>query len=177
MEITPDNKDWTWVLSRPCPECGLDTGQLERRDVGGLIRGNAARWQVVLASPGVRERPRADVWSPLEYGCHVRDVFALFDERLALMLEHDDPVFANWNQDDTAVAKRYADADPDHVAVELHTAADRLAARFDSVSDAQWQRTGRRSDGATFTVDTFARYLLHDAIHHVHDVERGPAAG
>ena len=22
--ITPDTKDWTWVLERPCPECGFD---------------------------------------------------------------------------------------------------------------------------------------------------------
>ena len=24
MAIDPDVKDWTWVLERPCPECGLD---------------------------------------------------------------------------------------------------------------------------------------------------------
>jgi hypothetical protein len=22
--ITPDTKDWTWVLERACPECGFD---------------------------------------------------------------------------------------------------------------------------------------------------------
>ena len=30
-----------------------------------------------------------------------------------------------------------------------------------------------RSDGARFTVDSFARYFIHDLIHHVHDVEPG----
>jgi hypothetical protein len=25
VTIIPDTKDWTWVLDRPCPECGLDT--------------------------------------------------------------------------------------------------------------------------------------------------------
>jgi len=24
MSIEPDTKDWTWVLERPCPECGFD---------------------------------------------------------------------------------------------------------------------------------------------------------
>ena len=24
MSITPDTKDWTWVLERPCPECGFE---------------------------------------------------------------------------------------------------------------------------------------------------------
>jgi len=37
-------------------------------------------------------------------------------------------------------------------------------------------RTGRRSDGAEFTVDTFARYFVHDPIHHLHDVANGYVA-
>ena len=24
VTIVPDTKDWTWVLERPCPECGLN---------------------------------------------------------------------------------------------------------------------------------------------------------
>mgnify|MGYP000205025455 CR=1 FL=1 len=50
---------------------------------------------------------------------------------------------------------------------------------FDSVTGEQWQRPGRRSDGAVFTVDTFSRYLLHDVVHHGWDVtgvEAGDAA-
>ena len=57
--------------------------------------------------------------------------------------------------------------------------AEQLAASFDSVSGDQWQRPGRRSDGAVFTVDTFSRYLLHDVVHHGWDVtgvEAGDAA-
>jgi hypothetical protein len=38
------------------------------------------------------------------------------------------------------------------------------------VADAEWGRKGLRSDGATFTIDTFGRYLLHDPIHHLWDV-------
>ena len=34
----------------------------------------------------------------------------------------------------------------------------------------QWSRTGNRNDGARFTIDTFARYLLHDVVHHIYDV-------
>src|SRR5687767_7536500 len=98
--MTPDTKDWTWVLDRPCPECGLDTSGLRVTDVGSMIRANAVAWSQVLAGGGpVRRRPSEDVWSPLEYACHVRDVFRLFDERLQLMLGEDDPLFANWDQD------------------------------------------------------------------------------
>jgi hypothetical protein len=36
------------------------------------------------------------VWSTLEYACHVRDVFRLYDRRLALMLDEDDATFARY---------------------------------------------------------------------------------
>ena len=48
--------------------------------------------------------------------------------------------------------------------------AARLADSFDRVGRDEWDRTGFRSDGAAFTVATFARYLVHDPIHHLHDV-------
>jgi hypothetical protein len=78
MTIEPDTKDWTWVLRRSCPECGLDT--------------------------------------------------------------------------------------------QLATAAEVIAAHFDDIAPGQWQRTGRRSDGADFTIESFGRYFIHDPIHHLYDV-------
>jgi hypothetical protein len=41
----PETKDWTWVLQRPCPECGLDTRSLARADIAPIISANAASWQ------------------------------------------------------------------------------------------------------------------------------------
>ena len=57
------------------------------------------------------------------------------------------------------------------VAGELASAGGAIAGRaFAAVSADQWLRPGRRSDGASFTVETFARYFMHDPIHHLHDV-------
>ena len=56
------------------------------------------------------------------------------------------------------------------MAAEIPVAAETLARRFDSLSAEQWQRTGHRSDGAHFTVETFARYFIHDPVHHLFDV-------
>jgi hypothetical protein len=170
MSITPDTKDWTWVITKPCPECGLDPSSLEYDEIPGRIRANAASWVEVLQRPDVHDRPTPGVWSPLEYACHVRDVFVLFDQRLERMLTEDDPLFENWDQDRTAVDERYDQQDPATVAEEIPPAAERLATRFAQATDRA--RTGRRSDGAVFTVDTFARYLLHDPVHHLHDVQR-----
>jgi hypothetical protein len=169
MEITPDTKDWTWVLDRPCPECGLDTSTIEHDDIPALLRANAAVWREVLTAPDAGSRPNATTWSPLEYAAHVRDVCRVYTERLHLMLTQDAPAYPNWDQDATAVEDRYHEQDPATVGKELTAAADRLAADFAQVAGDQWHRTGTRSDGAHFTVDTFARYFIHDPIHHLHD--------
>ena len=172
--VAGDDKDWTWVLTRPCPECGFDAASLALGDVPRLVRVNAAAWGQVLERPDVRERPAPATWSPLEYACHVRDVFELFDRRLALMLDEDDPLFANWDQDETAVADRYWEQDPVAVAARLGTAGEQIASSFAAVGPDQWARRGRRSDGAVFTVESLARYFLHDPVHHLHDVGGTP---
>jgi hypothetical protein len=169
--IIPDTKDWTWVLRKPCPECGFDAATVEPGKVSVMLRENAAAWHQALTGPGeARRRPEPQVWSPLEYGCHVRDVFKVYDERLRLMLTETDPSYPNWDQDETAVSDHYADQDPQVVAGELVEAAEALAARFAQVEGAAWERTGSRSDGAHFTIDSFARYLIHDPVHHYWDV-------
>ena len=167
-----DDKDWTWVLDRACPECEADVGRLSLAEVVALNRRCAATWAEVLRGDTValRERPAADVWSPLEYGCHVRDVFRLFLTRLELMLDEDDPLFANWNPNDTAEAERYDLADPSHVADEVEAAGSAIADRFESLAPEQLGRVGRRSDGASFSVLTFARYEIHDPVHPLWDI-------
>ncbi len=94
-----------------------------------MTRAAAAEWADILAGEQatLRQRPRPDRWSALEYACHVRDVFALYDQRLELMLTKDGPRYANWNQDETAIEKRYGESDPVDVAAELAANADRGA--------------------------------------------------
>lgn len=171
-QIEPDQKDWTWVLQRPCPECGFDAASLAPEQISPLIRSNAREWLSIAAEPApvLTRRVRPDRWSPLEYTCHVRDVFRLYDERLQLMLTADNPTYPNWDQDRTAVEEAYNDQDPTVVGSELEGAAEVLAVRFDSVEGDSWQRRGRRSDGADFTIETFGRYMIHDPIHHLFDV-------
>jgi hypothetical protein len=173
MPIVPDEKNWTWVLERPCPECNFDGVAIDRMAVASLVRANAASWPTVLAHPAAALRPTDDRWSALEYGCHVRDVFRIYRFRLGLMLDHDGPSFPNWDQDASAVTDRYDEQDPATVAAEIISSAEALAERFDDVGDDDWDRTGFRSDGAVFTIDTFARYMIHDPIHHLVDVDLG----
>ena len=173
MSITPDTNDWTWVLERPCPDCGFDPNAQGLGELPALIHDTAMAWADVLAGPDVRERPAPDVWSPLEYGCHVRDVHELFAQRLRLMLDEDEPTFANWDQDAAAVASDYGSQDPAVVAVELVEAAGAVAGTYATVTEATKDRRGVRSNGDEFTVETFGSYHLHDIVHHLHDVGAG----
>jgi len=178
MAIASDNKDWTWVLERRCPECGFVSSEVPRGEIAALIRANAQAWMGILADDPerLRRRVRDDRWSALEYACHVRDVLRIVDERLNLMLTLDDPTYQNWDQDRTAVEYHYEDQDPDTVGAELSEAAARLAGDFDRVEGAAWERRGTRSDGSRFTVQTLGQYALHDVVHHVYDVTGDLAA-
>lgn len=167
--VTPDTKDWTWVLERRCEECGYDAATVRQQDIAPAIRANALAWQGLELSA---DRPDEQTWSPLEYACHVRDVLLLYRERLGLMTTQHDPLYPNWDQDETAVADRYGEQDPATVRRELHEAAVAIADCFDALAPEQRARPGRRSDGASFTVDTFSRYFLHDIVHHLADVSR-----
>src|SRR5690348_7043911 len=168
--ITPDTKDWTWVLGERCPECGYDATTVDPLTIGRRVREAVPRWQEALRRDDVAVRPNEETWSPLEYACHVRDVFTVFDGRLRQMLAMDAAEFANWDQDATAVKGRYGEQEPASVSAELAAAGSSIAARFDGVSGLQWERTATRSDGARFTTASFGRYFLHDVEHHLHDV-------
>ena len=144
--------------------------EFPRDQIAVMIRANAKAWRGVLTGGGdPRVRPSPGKWSPLEYGCHVRDVLRLYEQRLTLMLTEDGPHFPNWDQDATAVEDHYGEQDPVGVAGELAAAAEVIAAHFDDVAPGQWQRTGHRSDGAEFTVESFGRYFIHDPVHHLYD--------
>ena len=171
--IVPDDKDWTWVLGRPCPDCGFDATDCVDASVADLVRANAQVWRRLADRGEIRPgRPDPSIWSSLEYACHVRDVYERYDQRIALMLEESDPLFPNWDQDATAVTERYEEQHPLTVVNELTRAAEALATRLAGLSSEEWQRPGRRGDGASFTVSSIARYMMHDPTHHVWDVTK-----
>lgn len=166
----PDGKDWTWTLLRACPECGFDAGAVDPVAIPALVRDAVSRWPDVLTRPDAAVRPDPRVWSPLEYAAHVRDVCTVFTERVELMLDDDDPRFANWDQDATAVERRYAEQDPQTVADEVASEGERFARAYEQVGADDWERRGTRSNGSTFTVASLGQYALHDLYHHVWDV-------
>ena len=169
--IAPDDKDWTWVLERRCDQCGFEAASVPRGQLGERFFVAAEEWvQILRESPAVEARPTPGVWSPLEYGAHVRDVHVITGRRLELMLTRDDAVFADWDQDEAARTATYAEQDPEQVAEDLEAAAQRLVSQVAEVEVRAWERSGTRSNGSVFTVESFLQYVLHDVVHHLWDV-------
>ena len=174
--VEPDTKDWTWTLDRRCPDCGFEAGAVTAPQVAEQTLSLTAPWRTVLEGADVAERPRPDVWSPLEYACHVRDVCRVFEGRVRQLLDEDGAQFANWDQDEAAATGRYREQDPAVVADELVEAAVATHRTFGEVDGDAWQRRGLRSNGSEFTVLTLGQYMLHDLAHHLVDVGAVPTA-
>ncbi|MDV3221041.1 DinB family protein [Intrasporangium sp.] len=169
---TPDTADWTWVLTRPCPDCGFDPDDVRPEGVTEILLDAKRRYAAVLARPDARTRPSAGVWSPLEYCAHVRDVCDVMRRRLEQILDGggEQVRFADWDQDATAAEKAYWQSDPAQLRVELEAAFDAAAAAFDRPTRAQLSWPGLRSNGSRFTVESLGRYFVHDVVHHLWDV-------
>ncbi len=170
---TPDTSDWTWVLTRRCPDCGFDPDEISPLAFTEIIRDAKQRYAAVLARADVRSRPSAGVWSPLEYCCHVRDVCDVMRGRLEQILAgggRETVRFADWDQDAAATLGQYWHSDPHVVQAELVTAFEAAAAAFDRPHGDQWEWPALRSNGSEFTARTLGLYFLHDLIHHLWDV-------
>lgn len=166
----PDNKDWTFTSTQRCAECGYDPAAVSNSRLADALRATASRWGAVLARSDVRQRPALEVWSPLEYACHVRDVHVVFVGRITQMRSEDQPRFANWDGDAAAIESRYYAQDPAVVAAELADATERAGAEYDDVPVDAWSRSGIRDGGGAFTISSLGHYHLHDVAHHLHDV-------
>ncbi|GGM69918.1 DinB family protein [Dactylosporangium sucinum] len=157
-----------------CEECGFDYAGVPAEAVPERLRGFGARFAAALAAVEVRRRPAPDVWSPLEYTCHVRDVFAVQRERLALGLREDRPEFVPMGREERVVADAYNTQDPAVVLAALALAADALAADFARLTAVELERTGRYPwpEPAERTLLWLGRHTVHEGEHHLIDVAR-----
>ena len=164
-----DTRDWTFVIDSGCEQCGY--APHDPVTTPARLRSLPPRWATVLQRQDAAVRPREGTWSPVEYACHSRDLIGALGERIAAMLESRNPTFADYDGEAEAVRGEFWAADPAQVAREIEAAAAASAMVLARVSDGDWDRTGRRGDGFTFTVASLCRYLVHDLEHHLHDVD------
>ncbi len=174
----PDERDWFQVVAdQECEECVLEARAVAQGALGTAISEEGHRWGALLTEHYeielLRRRPGADVWSAMEYAAHVRDVLALFRDRVVLALSEHEPEFGWWDHEAAAVDERYNEQDPGEVAAALRTNAAGLVRALPSPGDTAWARAGTRRGRERFTVEGLARFALHEARHHRLDAERG----
>lgn len=161
-----------------CGECGFRDDALTMADAIEALPAFGPRYRERLTEvePALlRRRPGPDVWSPLEYAAHVRDVFAWYDEWVGRSLVEDRPVVLAPTPDDAAELGRYNETHPEEVAVALAANAERLAATFEGIPEEAWPLVHVRR-GHERSVLFTARRAVHEGDHHLLDIDRALGA-
>jgi len=160
-----------------CDACGFDGATYDDAALLAAVRALGSQWGVLLesAGPELRLRPAPEVWSAIEYAEHTRDIVALHVYGVKEALTGTEPVLPPVDPglaDAAAVA--YGEADPGVVAAEIDTHARRMAELADDAGPAVWTRGITLGDDRV-EVRRMLEHALHDALHHLDDVERGLA--
>ena len=165
-----------------CDNCSFTYQAHDPRSVSAELRSLSRGYRSVLVDQWfgtdrtdvLIRRPAPGVWSPVEYGCHVRDVLLAQRERLFQALVEDEPSFVPIYREERAVLARYADESPEQVATEIAFAIGLAAGAFYGVTDDGWARTCiyNYPQPSARTLLWLAQHTLHECVHHLHDIER-----
>lgn len=161
-----------------CEECGFSYDLSLAPRVATLTRGHARTYADLLgAEPSqLRRRASPQVWSPLEYACHVRDVLLVQRERVLAARRLDTPVASPMGRDERVEHDGYARQRPADVARQLQDAALMFTDVLDRLSPADWERTLVYSypEPEERSLRWVAVHTLHELRHHLLDMGRHP---
>jgi hypothetical protein len=177
---------WQWARAQTdrCPQCGHHPAAMEQAALGTQLVESVDAWREFLTGAEeshLRTIPAPGIFSPVQYGAHVRDILRVYGDRIVIMLEENDPVFPQFNPEER-VWDSYSRLGRVELANDLEAQARRLATILDGLEPAQWSLTMTRDGGTdgvyTFTVAGLASYAVHEAHHHLLDANGTlPATG
>jgi hypothetical protein len=135
----------------------------------------AGSWRQFLVETDdtyLRKNPEPGIFSPLQYGAHVRDLFRVYGDRIEVAVKEDNPSFPQFSPPDD-VWEAYNRLGSEELAADMGNQAERLASILGQLGPDDWYRTMVRDGGKdgvyTFTVAGQARYAVHEAYHHLLD--------
>jgi hypothetical protein len=160
-----------------CLECGFEYDLALAPEVSTLATSHADTYADLLRAdppPTLRRRSAPEVWSPLEYACHMRDVLLVQRERVLAARRGDTPVAEPMGRDERVEHDGYADQRPADVARQLQDAAALFANVLDRLSPADWERAliypfPEREERS---LRWLAVHTLHELRHHLLDIRR-----
>ena len=155
-------------MSDPCAECNFiyDLGQAQT--AGHDIQQQIAEVAAILLAEDidVRTRARPEVWSPLEYGCHIRDVLLIQRERVLSARRVDGADCPPMAREERVEHDGYAEQEPADVARQIGDAATLFRNVLARLAADDWYRT------VVYNYpEIHERSLRWLAVHTVHDVQ------
>jgi hypothetical protein len=170
---------WQWARAQTdqCPQCGLHPGAMEQAQLGAALLQSAAGWRDFLATADdryLRTIPGPGIFSPMQYGAHVRDIQRVYGDRILLMLHEDNPVFPQFNPDE-GEWDEFNRLGAEDLADGIEAEARRLAGILADLQPQDWSRTMIRDGGNDgvyeFTIAGLASYAVHESRHHLQDAD------
>ena len=158
-----------------CDECGFDydLGLAEAASTAILI--GTAEMAAIIGNPSAvaHRRSTTGMWSPLEYGCHVRDVLTVQRERVLLARREDTPTVVPMGRDERGEHDGYADQDSSDVAVQLAQLGRLFANVLDRLGTPDWERTMiyNYPSSAERSLRWLAIHTQHEVEHHLLDIK------
>jgi hypothetical protein len=159
-----------------CAECGFVYRESEAAMAASAIVAGIAEVVTLLGDRDVdvRSRRKPGIWSPLEYGCHLRDVLLVQRERVLAGRRMDRPSCQPMGRDERVDHDGYADQRPADVARQLSDAAQLFSNVLNRLSSADWDRDViyNYPEPAVRSLRWVAVHTLHEVSHHLLDVRR-----
>jgi hypothetical protein len=159
-----------------CAECGFEYDLLAAEGAGAAIAEGVGRLAAIVGREASRPRERRshDTWSPLEYGCHLRDVLLVQRERLLMARREECPSLQPMGRDERVDHDGYAEQEPGAVARQLADASLLLVNAAGRLSPDDWERTliYNYPTPQERTLRWLVVHTGHEVHHHLLDVER-----
>jgi DinB superfamily len=158
-----------------CDECGFEHGLDNAETIApAIVEGVAGVAETLRAEDAVlHERRAADIWSPLEYGAHLRDMLLVQRERVLLARRTERPTLEPMGRDERVEHDGYAEQDAEDVARQLTDAATMFANDLARLAPSDWDRTViyRYPKTQERSLRWVAVHTLHEVRHHRLDIE------
>jgi hypothetical protein len=122
----------------------------------------------------LRARRQPAVWSPLEYGCHLRDMLLVQRERVLAARRTDRLECPPSGRDERVEHDGYAQQEPQDVARQLADAAQMFSNVLARLDGDDWDRTVIYSypEMRERSLRWVAIHTVHEAQHHLFDIRR-----
>jgi len=157
-----------------CESCDFSYPLADAPLVAPAIVAGALRIAETLkgGAADLRRRRQVETWSPLEYGCHVRDVLFAQRERVVAARWIDLPSFDPIGREERVEFEGYREQDPSDVSRQLRDAAALLANVLDRLPPAGWDRrvVYNYPVPRERSLRWVAVHTLHEMHHHLMDI-------